>query len=116
MTEPDECGACGEPCRLVVTEGGLRRYLELSPHPSGNHMFITRPDGTIRVRVLSGGRMPAPDGKGYRMHRCPGPVIGPPCATCGKPMHARLAALLGWKTHPGWACDQGENRRPADPD
>lgn len=105
--EPDECAECGEPCRAVITEGGLRRNLELTAHPSGNHLYITRPNGTIRVRVLDGTRMPAPDGRGYRIHRCPRPAVLVPCATCGEPMSAFCSGVLGRDRHVGWYCDQG---------
>jgi hypothetical protein len=108
--EPEGTCACGQTVRNVFTVGGIVRQLETTPHPDGNHVLeqvlqpLTGPGPVPRARVLSGLQMPAPDGAGYRIHRCPPPPRpGPPCSVCGLTMNRELAALEKWATHP--CCD-----------
>ena len=65
-------------------------------------MIIENDQGEVRARVVRGDEMPV-EGDAYRKHKCPPKPVaatGPPCAACGLPMHAELAALEKWRTHP----------------
>jgi hypothetical protein len=108
----DRCSACRAPVRTAITEAGKIRDLQPDPHPDGNHILITTPRGHIRARVLTGADMPAPDGTGYLMHRCPPPPTpGPACAGCGLPMDRDLSAIE--PDHHFHPCCEPDYRREA---
>lgn len=111
---PDgECGKCRAPTRTVITTLGKVRDLDVVPDAErGNHVIVDAPgrlgqNRTLRAAVLTGDRMPAPEGTpAYRMHECartPALAPGPACAVCGLPMDRELAALEHWTEHP--SCD-----------
>jgi len=106
----DVCPDCNGGIRIVITEGGKHRTIDSIPHPDGNHVIITREsDGAIRARVLTGRDMPAPDGFGHRLHRCPGRWTWALCEVCLEPLNPVLTRL-GLTAHVGSGCDQLYNR------
>jgi hypothetical protein len=107
----DVCPACRCGIRIVITEGGKHRTIDTIPHPDGNHVIVTREsDRAIRARVLTGRDMPAPDGRGHRVHRCPPVAPGPLCEVCGEPMNRAVSEALKLTAHVGPGCDQIYNR------
>jgi hypothetical protein len=103
----DVCSKCGAEVRRVITIGTIVRDLDPSPRPDGNHIIITRDNGSIRAQVLTGPEMPY-EGDAYRKHECPAkPRPGPPCARCTLPMDRELALLERWTDHP--CCDSAHH-------
>lgn len=99
-------GGCGKTVRWVLTVLHRRLDLDVDPHPNGNVIMHTLPDGRIRAEVLTGDRMPAQQ-EAFRMHKCPPKRErpGPPCAGCHLPMSREIAIAEGWTHHP--SCEPG---------
>jgi hypothetical protein len=121
-----EAPTCNAPIWWGITELGNKR-MPLDPEPTrdGNVIRVTRPDGTIRLRVLSGADLPW---QGDNVTHAVGPYVphhrtcknpdafrtatrrGTPnatdryrCTRCRQPMNRRLTDLENTNTHP--CCD-----------
>lgn len=99
---------CGQVIRWALTEGGKPIPMNIDMSPDGNLAPVTLPDGSKRVRVLTGSHLPAirpcfvphhrtcVDSNDFRRRR---EAIQPRCrAACGVPMDPWLLAH-GWRYH-----------------
>lgn len=99
---------CGREVLWVMTVGNDRMPLDPELSPDGNVVPVTMPDGSKRVRVLTGAQLPAlhpcfvphhrtcPDSDDYHRRRA---ATAPRCrAGCGYPMDPWLTAN-GWPWH-----------------
>jgi hypothetical protein len=126
MTEPETpapatCSSCLAPIRWVLTLGDKRMPLDVDPHPDGNVVIITTPEGDVRGRVLTGEHLPAQD-TAYRAHfvTCPNAadhrrrraIVTPRCHGCHLPMDPVLGRTDLY--HPNCAPDPTAMRAALD--
>ena len=99
---------CGATIRWAITEGGKRIAMDLDLSPDGILQPVTLAGGQRRVRVLTGGQLPAqhpcfvphdrtcPNSENARRRRAA--MLAKCRASCGIPMDPWLPAN-GWRYH-----------------
>lgn len=102
---------CGATCRWLLSLADYRICINWpAPDPQGT-VILQVIDGRDRAQILPGTHLPAQQ-TAYRVHECPKPATGPPCAACGLPMHPALSRQLNWLTHPCCGSDWNRVIRP----